>query len=99
MSDNGLNAALRSLGFPKDQMPAHGFRAMASTRLNELGFAPDIIENRLADAERNRARSAYNHASYLPKRQETMQFWTNYLGSLKAGADVLAIGSKSKQSA
>ena len=99
MSDNSLNAALRRMGYAKDQMTAHGFRAMASTRLNELGFAPDIIEKQLAHAERNKVRSAYNHASYLPQRQEMMQFWADYLDSLKAGADVVAIGSKSKQSA
>ena len=99
MSDNSLNAALRRMGYAKDQMTAHGFRAMASTRLNELGFAPDIIEKQLAHAERNKVRSAYNHASYLPQREEMMQFWADYLDSLKAGADVVAIGSKSKQSA
>jgi len=99
MSDNSLNAALRRMGYAQDQMTAHGFRAMASTRLNELGFAPDIIEKQLAHAERNKVRSAYNHASYLPQRQEMMQFWADYLDSLKAGADVVAISSKSKQSA
>ena len=99
MSDNSLNAALRRMGYAQDQMTAHGFRAMASTRLNELGFAPDIIEKQLAHAERNKVRSAYNHASYLPQRQEMMQFWADYLDSLKAGAEVVAISSKSKQSA
>jgi len=99
MSDNSLNAALRRMGYAQDQMTAHGFRAMASTRLNELGFSPDIIEKQLAHAERNKVRSAYNHASYLPQRQEMMQFWADYLDSLKAGADVVAISSKSKQSA
>lgn len=99
MSDNSLNAALRRMGYTKDQMTAHGFRAMASTRLNELGFAPDIIEKQLAHAERNKVRSAYNHASYLPQRQELMQFWANYLDGLKTDADVVAIGSQSKQSA
>ena len=99
MSDNSLNAALRRMGYAQDQMTAHGFRAMASTRLNELGFSPDIIEKQLAHAERSKVRSAYNHASYLPQRQEMMQFWADYLDSLKAGADVVAISSKSKQSA
>ncbi len=99
MSDNSLNAALRRLGYSNEQMTAHGFRAMASTRLNELGFPPDIIEKQLAHAERNKVRAAYNHASYLPQRREMMQFWADYLDSLKTGADVVAIGSKSKQSA
>ena len=99
MSDNSLNAALRRLGYSNEQMTAHGFRAMASTRLNELGFPPDIIEKQLAHAERNKVRAAYNHASYLPQRREMMQFWADYLDSLRTGADVVAIGSKSKQSA
>lgn len=99
MSDNSINAALRQMGYAKDQMTAHGFRAMASTRLNELGFAPDIIERQLAHAERNKVRAAYNHASYLPQRQEMMQFWADYLDGLKTDADVVAIGSKSKLSA
>jgi integrase len=99
MSDNSLNAALRRMGYTKDQMTAHGFRAMASTRLNELGFAPDIIEKQLAHAERNKVRAAYNHASYLPQRQEMMQFWADYLDNLKAGADIVAIGTQSKRSA
>ncbi len=99
MSDNSLSAALRRLGYSNEQMTAHGFRAMASTRLNELGFPPDIIEKQLAHAERNKVRAAYNHASYLPQRREMMQFWADYLDSLRTGADVVAIGSKSKQSA
>lgn len=99
MSDNSLNAALRRMGYSKEQMTAHGFRAMASTRLNELGYPPDIIEKQLAHSERNKVRAAYNHASYLPQRQEMMQFWADYLDNLKAGADIVAIGSKSKQSA
>lgn len=99
MSDNSLNAALRRLGYSKEQMTAHGFRAMASTRLNELGFPPDIIEKQLAHVERNKVRAAYNHASYLPQRREMMQFWADYLDNLKSGADILAIGTQSKQSA
>jgi integrase len=99
MSDNSLNAALRRMGYSKEQMTAHGFRSMASTRLNELGYPPDIIEKQLAHAKRNKVRAAYNHASYLPQRREMMQFWADYLDSLKSGADVVAIGSKSKQSA
>lgn len=91
MSDNSINAALRRMGYAKDQMTAHGFRSMASTRLNELGFAPDIIEKQLAHAERNKVRSAYNHASYLPQRREMMQFWADYLDSLKSGSDIVAI--------
>jgi integrase len=87
------------MGYSKEQMTAHGFRSMASTRLNELGFPPDVIEKQLAHAERNKVRAAYNHASYLPQRREMMQFWADYLDSLKTGADVVAIGSRSTRSA
>ena len=69
------------------------------TRLHELGYPPDIIEKQLAHSERNKVRAAYNHASYLPQRREMMQFWADYLDNLKAGADIVAIGSKTKQSA
>jgi integrase len=50
ISENTLGAALRRLGFSKDEMTAHGFRAMASTLLNEQGFPPDVIELQLAHA-------------------------------------------------
>lgn len=53
ISANTLGAALRRLGYSKDEMTAHGFRAMASTLLNEQGFPPDVIELQLAHAERN----------------------------------------------
>jgi len=99
MSDNSLNAALRRMGYAKDQITAHGFRAMASTRLNELGYPPDVIEKQLAHAERSKVRAAYNHASYLAQRREMMQFWADYLDSLKNGADVVAIASRTKQPA
>ncbi len=65
MSENTINAALRRLGYDKDTMTGHGFRAMASTRLNEMGWAPDVIERQLAHAERNKVRAAYNRAQIL----------------------------------
>lgn len=64
MSENTVNAALRRLGFDQDTMTGHGFRAMASTRLNETGWAPDVIERQLAHAERNKVRAAYNRGDY-----------------------------------
>jgi len=90
ISENTLNAALRTLGFSKDQMTAHGFRTMASTRLNELGFNPDAIERQLAHA-RAGVRGIYNAAEYLPERRRMMQSWADYLDGLKAGASVRAI--------
>lgn len=83
MSDNTLNAALRRLGYGKDQMTAHGFRAMASTLLNELGWSGDAIERQLAHGERKGSRAVYNYAQYLPEREEMMQAWANYLDHLR----------------
>jgi integrase len=85
MSENTINAALRSLGFDKDTMSAHGFRAMASTRLNELGWPADIIERQLAHGERNKVRAAYNRAQYLADRRRMMQAWADYLDQLREG--------------
>ena len=83
MSENTLNAALRRLGYSKEEMTAHGFRAMASTPLNESGkFNPDAIERQLAHAERNNIRAAYNYAEYLPERRKMMQHWADYLENL-----------------
>ncbi len=58
---------------------AHGFRATASTILNEHGFSSDIIERQLAHAERNKVRASYNHAEYLPERRKMMEWWGDYL--------------------
>lgn len=82
ISDNTLNAALRRLGFAQDEMTAHGFRSMASTRLNEMNFPPDVIELQLAHAEKDETRSAYNRAVRLPERREMMQTWADYLDRL-----------------
>ena len=86
ISDNTLNAALRRLDYSKDQMTAHGFRTMASTLLNENGWPPDVIERQLAHTERNSVRAAYNHADYLEKRREMMQWWADYLDELRDGS-------------
>lgn len=83
MSENTVNAALRRLGYDKETMTGHGFRALASTRLNEMGWSPDVIERQLAHAERNKVRAAYNRASYLAERRTMMQAWADYLDSLR----------------
>ena len=83
ISDNTLNAALRRLGFSKDEMTTHGFRATASTMLNESGVAPDLIELQLAHAERNKVRAAYNRAQRLAERRQMMQRWADYLDELR----------------
>lgn len=91
MSENTINAALRRLGYSKDEMTAHGFRSMASTRLNELGWHRDAIERQLAHAERDAVRAAYNYAEHLPERRRMMQAWADYLDGLKQWAEVVPI--------
>lgn len=91
MSANTLNTALRALGYEADALTAHGFRTLASTRLNEQGWPPDVIERQLAHAERNKVRAAYNRASYLSERKTMMQAWADDLDGLKSGAVVMPI--------
>jgi len=88
MSENTVNGALRRLGYSKDEMTGHGFRSMASTLLNEMGWNRDAIERQLAHAERDNIRAAYNYAEYLPERRRMMQDWADYLDKLKIGAKV-----------
>lgn len=96
MSENTVNAALRRLGYATDEMTGHGFRSMAATRLNEMGWTPDAIERQLAHAESNKVRDAYTHAAeYLPERRRMMQAWADYLDGLKNGADVVPLHGKS----
>jgi integrase len=82
MSENTLNAALRRMGYRQNEMTAHGFRTMASTRLNEMGFNPDAIERQLAHVESNAVRRAYNAAEYWAERVAMMQKWADYLDAL-----------------
>jgi integrase len=89
LSDNAITAALRRIGYTGEQMSWHGFRAMASTLLNELGFPPDIIELQLAHQERNEVRAAYNRAQRLDERRKMMQAWADYLDGLRAGSNVV----------
>jgi len=85
MSENTLNAALRRLGYGPDEMTAHGFRSMASTRLNEMGhWNPDAIERQLAHQEANDVRRAYTHAAeFWTDRVKMMQAWADYLDALR----------------
>ncbi len=82
MSEACITAALRRMGFTKDEMVAHGFRGMASSMLNEQGFNRDWIERQLAHGEGDKVRAAYNHAQYLTQRHKMMQDWGNYLWKL-----------------
>jgi integrase len=91
MSDNTINAALKRLGYGKDVMTAHGFRAMARTILDEvLGVRPDFIEHQLAHAVKDPNGRAYNRTAHLPERHKMMQQWADYLDGLKNGAQVIA---------
>jgi len=80
MSENALNGALRRLGSSGDAMTSHGFRAMASTLLNEMGkWHPDAIERQLAHAEADAVRRAYARGEYWDERVAMMQAWSDYL--------------------
>jgi len=92
MSENTVNAALRRLGYGRDEMTGHGFRSMACTLLNEQGWNRDAIERQLAHSERDQVRAAYNYADYLPERRKMMQAWADYLDGLRRGAEVVGIG-------
>ena len=96
ISENTINAALRSAGYSKDQMTGHGFRHMASTLLHERGYRSELIERQLSHGDRNPMRAAYNFAEYLPERRKMMQEWADYLDGLAKGADVVNIGAAKK---
>ena len=90
MSNNAVNAALRRMGYDKDTMTGHGFRAMARTILDEvLHIRPDYIEHQLAHAVRDPNGRAYNRTAHLEERRKMMQTWADYLDGLKAGAVVV----------
>jgi integrase len=90
ISNNTMLFALYRLGY-KGKMTGHGFRAVASTILNEAGFRPDVIERQLAHCERNDVRGAYNRAEYLPERRAMMQQWADMLAALVKGAQVIPL--------
>ena len=90
MSDVAMLAALRRMGFDKDEMSVHGFRAMARTILDEvLKVRVDFIEHQLAHAVRDANGRAYNRTAHLDERHKMMQLWADYLDSLKNGAQIL----------
>ena len=93
ISNNTMLFALYRLGY-KGKMTGHGFRAVASTILNENGFNPDVIERQLAHCERNEVRGAYNRAEYLSERTRMMQAWANHLDKLFQGSVVIGLHSR-----
>ncbi|WP_278385999.1 tyrosine-type recombinase/integrase, partial [Alteromonas mediterranea] len=100
MSDNTMRMAIFRMGYDgetkgKSKANPHGFRATASSILNETGFNPDAIERQLSHMERNGVRAAYtHHARYLEERKEMMQWWSDYLDSLKNNGNVTPIFKK-----
>ncbi len=92
MSNNAINGALRRMGFDKDTMTGHGFRAMARTILDEqLGFRPDFIEHQLAHAVRDPNGRAYNRTSHIVERRMMMQGWADYLDALKDSPSLASV--------
>ena len=90
MSDGTIVAALRRMGYEKEEMCAHGFRAMSSTSLNNARhpnksrmWSVDAIEAQLAHVEKDKSRGAYNDAEYLPERCDMMQWWADWLDSIR----------------
>ena len=92
MSENTINAALRRMGFAKDEMTGHGFRAVASTLLNESGkWNADAIEAQLAHVENDAVRRAYHRADYWSERVSMMNYWADYLDDLCEGGKIIPI--------
>lgn len=91
MSENAVLAALRRMGYAKDEMTGHGFRSMASTLLHEMGWMHQAIERQLAHAERNAVSAAYNFAEHLPERRKMMQEWADHLDGLRQGMNVVPL--------
>jgi len=90
MTGTTLNRALERMGYG-GRFSSHGFRATASTLLNEFGYRSDIIERQLAHAERNKSRASYNQAQYMGERRIMMQKWADYLDTLKTGTKIIPL--------
>jgi integrase len=88
ISDNTINAALRRMGYSKEQMTAHGFRTSASSLLNESGkWNPDAIERALAHMVAGSVRRIYNQSAYWQERVQMAQWWSDYLDRLRRGEE------------
>jgi len=90
MSENTINAALRRLGFKKEEMTGHGFRAAASSMLNESGlWHADAIERQLAHVDNDSVRRAYARADFWDERVRMMAWWAEYCEELQRGGSVI----------
>ena len=92
ISNGTVLMGLRRMGY-KNKMTGHGFRTLASTILNERGYAPDVIERQLAHEDEDKIRAAYNRAEYLPERKKMMQDYAVFLDSLINGK-ILKLGAQ-----
>ena len=93
ISENTMNAALRRLGFAQDEMTSHGFRASASTLLNESGrWSPDAVERAQARKDTDSMRGTYNRGRYWQERIEMAQWWADHLDTLRAIAQAIPSG-------
>jgi len=93
MSENAMLFMLYRIGY-KGRLTIHGLRGTGSTILNETGFRGDVIEVALAHKEKNAIRGAYNHALYLEERRDMLQWYSDHLDALKAGAQIIPIRRK-----
>lgn len=91
LSENTFNSVLRILGYSKEQIVSHGFRAMGSSLLNSRGWNPDAIEAQLAHLQSDKTRAAYNRSTYWDERIPMMQSYADYLDTLRIGAEVIPI--------
>lgn len=92
ISENTLNSALRRMGYGQDEMTAHGFRATASTLLNESGrFSGDAIERALGHQDADAVRRAYARGQHWKEREAMGQWWADYLDGLRDGAKVITL--------
>lgn len=95
MSENTINSALRRMGYTTDEMTAHGFRAMASTLLNESGkWSADAIERALAHGDVDKVRAAYHRGTHWQERMEMAQWWSDYLDTLRSGGDIVSVRAR-----
>lgn len=86
LSENAFNSALRRMGYTKEEVTAHGFRATASTILNTRGFDPEVIEAALAHQDKNQIRRTYNRATYFDQRVKLMQDWAGLMDQFRSAA-------------
>jgi integrase len=95
MSENTINGALRRLDYTGKEMTAHGFRAMASTLLNQSGkWSADAIERALAHKDGNAIRGIYHRGAHWAERVEMAQWWSDYLDRLRDGGKVVTFDAR-----